>query len=76
MDAMEEAAVVQPAKRVRSDTRVGSACKPACDIVIIDQQDFQHRKSDLQTLQHQVICKVCVKIKATLCNVLIASCVK
>ena len=56
MDAMGEAAEVQPAKRVCSDTRIGSACKAACDIVIIDQQDFQHRKSDLQTLRRQVIC--------------------
>ena len=68
MDAMEEAAEVQPAKRVRSDTHVGSACNAACDIVIIDQQDFQHRKSDLQTLRRQVICRLHIKINATICN--------
>ena len=64
MDAMREAAEVQPAKRVCSDTRVGNACNAARALVIIDEQHFQHRKSDLQTLRREVICN---RIDSLLC---------
>ena len=54
MDVMGEAAEVQPAKRARSDSHADGACSAVCDIVIINKQDFQGRKSDLQTLLRQV----------------------
>ena len=76
MDAMVEAAEVQPAKRVCTDTRVGSACKAACDIVIIDQQHFQHRKSDLQTLRRQVICNSTWRSTRLSAMQLIPSCIR
>ena len=67
VDAMGEAAEAQPAKRARSDRHVGSASNAACNLVIINQQDFQHRKSDLQILLRQVISQSTGRSVATLC---------
>jgi len=59
VDAMEESADVQPAKRVCVERKRGKSSRADCDIVIVSHSEPLHKKQDLQSMLREVRSQCC-----------------